>query len=226
MDRSANIISSWNSNAKNWIDTIENSELESRVLATNDAIINAVLNYRLSRVLDLGCGEGWLARTLRNEGLSVYGTDAVKTLIEYAQARDGNYYFQYSYQEIYNGEHKLPCPFDAVVINFALIDKQDTESLLAYLPSILVNEGLLFVQTLHPLAIAATGEYISGWKEGSWNGMKRDFEKPYQWYFRTMSDWISSFHASGFTCIEMKEPLHPETGKPLSVIFILRTHKR
>ncbi|HTL07376.1 MAG TPA: hypothetical protein VL307_03925, partial [Chitinophagaceae bacterium] len=60
------------------------------------------------------------------------------------------------------------------------------------------------------------------WKEGSWNGMKRNFEQPYQWYFRTLEDWWQLF-ANDYTLLALREPVHPETKKPLSVIFILQT---
>ncbi|WP_221176052.1 class I SAM-dependent methyltransferase [Brevibacillus nitrificans] len=34
-----------------------------------------IIRYRPSRVLDVGCGEGWLARTLNEEGIDVVGID-------------------------------------------------------------------------------------------------------------------------------------------------------
>ena len=225
MDPSKHIISSWHQNANNWIQTIENSELESRLLATNEAVINAVLKYRPSKILDIGCGEGWLSRTLRKEGINVLGTDGVRELVSYARDKDGDFYFHLSYEEIYKGIHHLPSPFEAIVINFALIDKEDTEKLLAYLPELLAEDGLLIIQTLHPYTMAAANDYTSGWKDGSWNGLKREFTAPYQWYFRTFTDWMQLFVNCGFRCIDLVEPQHPTNKTPLSVIFILRTFK-
>lgn len=222
MDHSIEIIASWEANAGNWIGTIENAELESRVLATNEAIVNAVMDQAAKKVLDIGCGEGWLTRKLRSKGIEAYGADAIAGLIDYAIEKDGNHYWNYSYQEIANGVHDLPAPFDLVVINFALIDKNDTEKLIAALPSLLKTEGRVVIQTLHPFSMAAAGDYSSGWKDGSWNGLQRPFTQPYQWYFRTMEDWIGLFAGSGFAVSEVREPLHPQTQKPLSVIFILR----
>ena len=224
MDQSQKIIESWKVNAQNWIYTIENSEIESRVLATNAAIVKAVVDFAPKKILDIGCGEGWLVRELKRQGITSYGVDVVAQLIKNAIEKDGNYYHCYSYADIASGNHHLPLPFDAVVINFALIDKEDTEKLIFSLSSLLTQNGLLIIQTLHPLTIAMKEEYSSGWKDGSWNGMKRDFALPYQWYFRTMEDWVKLFSASGFHLLEMREPLHPETCKPLSVIFILRTN--
>lgn len=193
-------------------------------MITNDAIINTVLRHSSKKVLDLGCGEGWLSRELRKKGLQVWGTDAIQSLVDTAIKKDGEFYFRYSYEELIAGQHKLPTPFDAIVINFALLDKEVTENLLGCLSSLLTNDGSVIIQTLHPFNIAATEEYKSGWKHGSWNGMKREFTHPYQWYFRTFEDWIKLFIQSGYVVEELNEPVHPQTGKPASVIFVLKNH--
>lgn len=214
------IIESWMENANNWIATIDNTEIESRKLSTNNAIVNAVLSYSSSTILDIGCGEGWLTRELRKNGKQSYGVDVVPGLIENAIAKDGEYYQVHSYKELSEGVKLMLPYFDAIVINFALIDKEDTEALIKSLYRYLAKDGMVFIQTLHPAAV--TDEYMSGWKEGSWNGMKRDFTKPYQWYFRTLSDWLNLFKEAGLQVVEIKEPVHPETKRPLSVIFVLQ----
>jgi 2-polyprenyl-3-methyl-5-hydroxy-6-metoxy-1,4-benzoquinol methylase len=225
MTNATDIVSSWNANAGNWIATIENSELESRRLATNAAIVNTVLNCKRKKVLDLGCGEGWLSRELRKQGLDVWGTDAVSALVQHAVENDGPFYFNHSYEDIIASNHQLPAPFDLVVINFALLDKEVTEKLITSLPLLLTQNGLVIIQTLHALAVASSGEYKSGWKEGSWDGMKREFVQPYQWYFRTLEDWFQLFANAGLAIKAIKEPVHPATARPLSYIFVLNANK-
>ena len=220
MSKPDTIIESWIANADNWIATIDNTEIESRKLSTNKAIVETVLSYPLNTILDIGCGEGWLTRELRKNGKQSYGVDAVPALIENAIVKEGDFYKVCSYNELSEGiELMAPC-FDSIVINFALIDKEDTGGLIKSLHHYLTKDGLVFIQTLHPAAV--TDNYISGWKEGSWNGMKRDFTKPYQWYFRTLGDWIELFSAAGLKVVAVKEPIHPDTKKPLSIIFILQ----
>ncbi len=222
MSVSQQILESWKANADNWIATIDNAELESRTLVTNNAIVNTICDYDCTTVLDIGCGEGWLTRTLREKGKQSFGADAVAALIENAIIKDGNFYEVISYRELADGGKFTQQLFDAAVINFALIDKEETEVLIHSIPAYLIQNGLLFIQTLHPLTIAATDEYTSGWKDGSWNGMKRNFEQPYQWYFRTLEDWLQLF-VKKYHLIAIREPVHPESKKPLSVIFILQT---
>jgi 2-polyprenyl-3-methyl-5-hydroxy-6-metoxy-1,4-benzoquinol methylase len=214
------IIESWLANAGNWIAVIDNAEIESRRLCTNQAIVDTVLLYPVTTILDIGCGEGWLTRTLRHSGKQSYGVDVVPALIENAVAKDGNFYTVCSYAALSEGVSLALSSFDAAVMNFSLLDKDDSESLVKALQQYIKKDGFVFIQTLHFTAIADNN--TSGWKEGSWNGLKRDFTKPYEWYFRTLEDWLVLFAEAGMKVVAIKEPLHPETQKPLSFIFILQ----
>lgn len=221
MSSSQQIIESWQANAHNWIATIDHNEIESRKLATNKAIEDCVVAYAPKKILDIGCGEGWLTRALRNKGLDAYGVDAIQSLVDNAVVKGGPFYRRASYRELFDEGTERHGLFDAAVINFALIDQEDTNYLLQHLQSLLRQPGMVFIQTLHPFNVK-DGAYITGWREGSWDGLKRPFEKPYQWYFRTMGEWVRLFSKCGFSIIEMREPLHPATTQPLSVIFVLR----
>lgn len=221
MSHSEKILNSWKANASNWIATIDNAEIESRKLVTNDAIVNAILEYQPKSILDIGCGEGWLSRTLRAKGIDSFGVDAIEELITEAINKDGAFYKTATFSQLANGEADIDKKFDAAVINFSLLDKNDTQALIKNLHRYLQTDGLVFIQTLYPPAFAANEDYVTGWKDGSWNGLKRNFEQPYQWYFRTLESWVQLFTEAGFTIKEIKEPLHPETKKPASVIFVL-----
>ena len=87
--REQEIIRSWHCNAGPWSEAIRTASIASRKLVTNQAIIDAVASVAPSRVLDIGCGEGWLARALSGLGMSVTGVDVVPELIARAMtARD------------------------------------------------------------------------------------------------------------------------------------------
>ena len=91
-------------------------------------------------------------------------------------------------------------------------------------PELLADKGALIIQTLHPLVAGGDESYEDGWRRGSWAGFSEEFTDPAPWYFRTLESWKSLLTDSGFCRIEMREPIHPETGKPASVIFIAEDH--
>lgn len=225
MDPATAILTSWHANAANWIATIDHDEISSRVLVTNAAIVQTVLSYPIQSILDIGCGEGWLTRALQAQGKQAFGVDAVPALIENAIEKGGDYYAVASFRDIATGVYTASQPFDAAVINFALLDKEDTELLLQHIRMVVRPDGYLFIQTLHPLVIAGQQPYVTGWKEGSWNGMKRTFVQPYQWYFRTVADWVKLFSGAGLTIMQLEEPVHPETKAPMSLIFVLQARQ-
>lgn len=222
MKPSEEILKSWQQNAANWIATIEHQEIESRRLVTNDAIVSAVSSTGAKKILDVGCGEGWLTRALQQQGVEAWGVDAVPQLVTAAVEKGGPFYEVASYQDLATGLWQKQVCFDAAVINFALIDQQDTEALIHALPDYLSAPGFVVIQTLHPYLRITSGDYVTGWKEGSWDGMKRRFTHAYPWYFRTLEDWLKLFQ-SKYNLVAVQEPLHPETKQPLSIIFILQT---
>lgn len=219
MDKEKNIISSWHTNAASWINIIERNGIESRRLVTNQAILDAVYSVKPHSVLDIGCGEGWLCAKLAENGIEVTGIDVIPELIEKARQKVRGDFYVASYEDIAANATRFRQLFDAIVINFALIGKESTEKLLASLPSYLTPAGKLFIQTLHPYHRKALNDYASGWKTGSWDGLGDEFTQPYEWYFRTLEDWLHLLKISGFNNVIIHQTLHPVNQTELSVIF-------
>lgn len=219
MTNEQKIINSWQVNAANWIDIIDSNGIESRRLITNKAIVETICNVKPLLVLDIGCGEGWLSKELYNNGIEITGVDIIPDLIVKAKEKTIGNFFVASYEDIYLDKISFSKLFDAIVINFALIGKESTENLLSFLPALLTASGKLFIQTLHPDSRKPLNDYESGWKEGSWDGLGEQFSLPYQWYFRTMEDWLLLLGQSGFKKTITTEVVHPHSARPLSVIF-------
>jgi 2-polyprenyl-3-methyl-5-hydroxy-6-metoxy-1,4-benzoquinol methylase len=219
------IIDSWQKNAAPWTSAVRENRIESRVRVTNQAIVDAVLSRAPKTVLDIGCGEGWLARALSQNGVRVLGVDVVPELIAAAQragaeTREGSVEFRVaSYEMIAAGELGIQ-PVDIAVANFALIGKDAVDNLIRSMPRILTPNGALVVQTLHPVVACGEAPYVDGWRHGSWAGFSDDFRDPAPWYFRTLESWLRLLVDSGLRVVEMREPLHPTSQKPASVVFI------
>ncbi len=219
----AKIVDSWHKNAAPWTDAVREGRIASRKLCTDRAIVEAVMRCSPGSAIDVGCGEGWLCRTLAERGVEVLGVDAVPELIDAAQAGGGGEFRVVSYEEIIAGE--LNAQADAVVCNFSLLGKESVEGLIGVVPSLLNPGGSLVVQTLHPRTACGDGPYEDGWRAGSWAGFDEAFTDPAPWYFRTMEGWERLFAASGLQVAEVPEPRisgdgGPEGGEPVSVVFI------
>ena len=193
-------------------------QIESRRLATDEAILESIKAIAPAKMLDLGCGEGWLARSCAEAGISVLGVDAVPELIE--KARDlGRCRFRVCvYDQIIAGQ--LRETFDLAACNFSLFGEQVVADLFGGMMHLLRPGGHLVVQTIHPVAANGDHRYTDGWRAGSWQGFSENFCDPAPWYFRTIGSWINLFATNGFRVVEMKEPVHPETGKPVSLVLI------
>ena len=214
----AKIVESWRTNAPAWTVAVREEQIESRRLVTDQAIIDAVLSRSPHSVLDIGCGEGWLAREFASRNIDVVGIDVVPELIEEAQRASGGDFRVMSYEEVAGGN--LDISVDVVVSNFALFGKESVERMFKAAPSLLNAHGAFLVQTLHPVIACGELPYRDGWREGSWAGFSAAFSNPAPWYFRTSESWIKLFEDNGLRLAEMREPLHPKTQQPASVIFI------
>jgi 2-polyprenyl-3-methyl-5-hydroxy-6-metoxy-1,4-benzoquinol methylase len=224
---SAAIIHSWETNAIAWSQAIQQEAIASRKLVTNQAMVLAIAKHQPQSLLDIGCGEGWLCRAAEAQIpslINIKGMDAIDALVEQAKTLSPNLKWeQKSYQDLIAGASHYQDGFQIISINFALFEKELVELLLLALPNYLLENGRIIIQTLHPLMACGDAAYEEGWREGSWNGFSADFKDPHPWYFRTMAAWMNLFTASGLILDQMKEPLHPDTGKPASVIFELVT---
>ena len=192
------VLDSWNNNASAWINTIENEEIESRKLVTNQAIVDAINSYSPSSILDIGCGEGWLTRKLTIKGIEAWGVDGVDKLIQKAQLINCGKFLVASYEDIIHS-NKIDIQFDAAVCNFSLLGKETVDNLIYSIPGLLKNNQLLFIQTLHPVMGCGESAYIDGWREELWDSFHSKFKQAAPWYFRKLETWINLLTSANFS---------------------------
>ncbi|MEX0731754.1 MAG: class I SAM-dependent methyltransferase [Aquisalimonadaceae bacterium] len=190
--------------------------IESRRLVTDHAIVGAVLARQARRVFDLGCGEGWLVRALAEHGIESVGVDGSPPLIEAAQAAGAGAFHVCSYNDLVADPSKVGDGFDVITANFALLDAE-TVPLLSALRLVLAPGGAVVVQTVHPWTVG--GVYRDGWREENF-GRFPGVWQPMPWYFRTLETWLETLQESGYVITEVREPRHPDTQAPLSLLLV------
>lgn len=209
------LAASWEENATAWTAAVREGRIASRRLATDAAILSAVRDLSPRRALDVGCGEGWLCRALAAEGVDTLGVDASAPLVAAARAAGGGRFEVLDYATLASAGLGS---FDVAVCNFALLDDA-VEPALRALRTLCAPAGHLVLQTVHPWSACGEGPYASGWREEDFAGFGPGFG-PMPWYFRTLEDWLSGLDAAGWRLRSLKEPGHPETGQPVSLLLV------
>ena len=212
---SATILRSWQANSQSWIATIDQSEIASRQVATNAAIVAAIQAHHPERILDVGCGEGWLSRAIYAPGLTVIGVDGVESLVKNATEKAGGpQYACFDYEAIRQGQLPPWPHFELIVFNFALFEEEPTFALLEQLKTVLAPDGHLLIQT-----IGLSEQEAAGWRTEDWRSMKTKYPAPFPWYYRSREDWEKELSQNGWEIRAFTSVLHPENGQLLSWIM-------
>ena len=216
------LLQSWHHNAQAWIEAIRTGAIESRQTVTDQAILLAVLSRQPERVLDLGCGEGWLLRALTERGIEAVGVDGDAILVDAARAAGSSPVHLASYEALVEAKVDVGNDYDLICANFALLH-QEIIPLLAAMNILLSPGGALVIQTLHPWTVAA-GNYQDGWREETFDGFKGQW-RPMPWYFRTLSSWLNALDMAGFRLVGLQEPQHPQSPVPQSLLLVAEQYQ-
>ncbi|HMS03113.1 MAG TPA: class I SAM-dependent methyltransferase [Gemmatimonadaceae bacterium] len=224
------LAASWITNAAAWTHVVQSGGIPSRKAGTDGAILAAVARLPRGRVLDVGCGEGWLTRALAAAGHEAVGVDASAPLIDAARAasiaqdREGApRYAVASYVELAGAAERLGGPFDAAVCNFALLD-DDLTTTLSALHALLSPKGTLLVQTVHPLTALAGAPYVDAWREETFAAFDETFPATMPWYYRTLGSWMRALLSGGFALEALEEPR--ADGQPLPLSLLITATRR
>jgi SAM-dependent methyltransferase len=178
------------------------------------------------RVLDVGCGEGQVARRVARLGADVVGIDPTLAQVRAAYERGGPPRFVRA-----RAEH-LPCmtaAFDAVLVCLALEHVDPFEPAISEIARVLVPGGRFLLLLTHPLLQApgsgwvedeASGE--SYWRVGAYlqDDVSIDEVAPgvcFEFAHRALSRYVHAMGAAGLLIEDMMEPTPPrqvlvETG--------------
>jgi SAM-dependent methyltransferase len=183
------------------------------------------------RTLDLGCGEGRVARDLEARGHSVVGVDASPTLVRFAAEADpeGDY--------LVADAAALPfddASFDLVVAFNTLMDFDDMPGAVHEAARVLDRHGLLCACITHPLRDA--GRFASRERDApfvireTYFGKRRfeltvrrgGHEVAFRGWTYPLQDYVRAFEDGGFVFEAIREPPDPDWPIPNFLLFRAR----
>lgn len=206
----------------------ESGDLWHRALI-DPVLLKLIGDCKCKKILDLGCGNGYLARRFAREGARVTAIDSSLKMIKNAQAHDPANSLKIIY--VHTDANQLSmitnASIDLVFANMSLMDIEDAEGAIREVSRVLKRrEGRFVASISHPCFDNGSNsswliEKISGesrkiyrkirayrkpfsenipWKLGN-NERKftRSFHRPLNWYARI-------FSSNGLTITALEEP--------------------
>jgi SAM-dependent methyltransferase len=203
---------SWDRNAANWTRVVREGLIPSRRAGTDAAIVDAIAERAPRRLLDVGCGEGWLIRAVTaRTGCVAVGIDRAGELIAAARAADpANDYRVLDYNGLAAAD--IGTDFDVAVFNYSLF-AEDIVPQFRAAAARLTPHGPVVIQTLHPGDGRQDGwlvEDFAAFAGGDWAAMP--------WYYRTLESWRATLRDAGLHIRDLREP--SADGRALSLLMI------
>jgi len=207
----------WNRVAADWQIQVGDEGDRNRFLNSDPVLWAFAGDVAGRKVLDAGCGTGYLSRQLAARGALVTGVDLSERMIAIAQAQSPEIPFRVdSCSELGTIED---AHFDLLVSNYVLMDLQDLEAAARAFYRVLKSGGVAVVVFSHPCfpqGGAATMKRGAGiayrWKSSYFERAKRvdppwkHFTSEFIWFHRPLSDYWKAFLAAGFTVTGFEEP--------------------
>jgi len=141
----------WNANAEFWDRRMgEGNEFHKTLIEPNQLKLLDIQPGQ--KILDIACGNGQFARKMAEMGGQITAVDFSEKFIEIARAKSSKD-IQFKVVDATKigdlktlGRHK----YDAVVSTMALMDMENIEILIAYLPKMMKKNGVFVFSILHP----------------------------------------------------------------------------
>ncbi len=145
-------------------------------------------------VLDAGCGEGIVSRTLPGTAARVVGIDVAPQLVAYARERDLTQSITYEVHDLSRPLPQYTDTFDLIVSNMVLNDVPDYTGFIATLSRVLKPQGRIVLSMNNPYS-ALHREKVENYFD-SGTATHYGFG-PVSYFHRTMEEYLHGFHAAG-----------------------------
>ncbi|MBI4835858.1 MAG: class I SAM-dependent methyltransferase [Candidatus Abawacabacteria bacterium] len=192
------------------------------------ALLGLEKKWQKKLVLDIGCGNGFFAKELANNGASVWAFDGPQ-MITLAKQSFSDKHITYA---VHDATEQFPYEsdfFDIITCNLVAMDMLDITGMLAESRRVLKPEGRLLITVLHPCFTPPVGKFRRGLlgrinQKWAYFQLKSYFQarkvsKKQLWpegpetnyYHRSIGTYSAAFAANDFTIKQMYEPIANET---------------
>jgi 2-polyprenyl-3-methyl-5-hydroxy-6-metoxy-1,4-benzoquinol methylase len=145
-------------------------------------------------VLDAGCGEGILSRSLVGRATKIVGIDIVPQLIAYARQRDQTQRIIYEVHDLSSPLPKYTNTFDLVVSNLVLNDVPDYSGFITTLSDLLKPGGRIVLSMNNPYS-ALLREKVQNYFDS--DAVAQYGFGPALYFHRTMEEYCRAFQHAG-----------------------------
>ncbi|MHA1480558.1 MAG: class I SAM-dependent methyltransferase [Candidatus Thorarchaeota archaeon] len=223
----------WENNAQAFADLVAGEGTPHHKMILNPCVENLVGTVKGKRVLDAGCGEGYLTRHYASKGADVTGVDISKNLIEIARDKSPeDLLLDYKVDDICHMDSIADNSFDIVLCNLVILNVPCFKEAFSEFNRVLVPGGILVISIVHPaFNFYGPGSWEMGDKDPETRRRKGLFfkmddyfdEKYYQrfwktrkgekfpeeitFFHRTLSTYMNAVLSAGFQVTKVEEPL-------------------
>lgn len=210
----------WKENSNFWIKIIRENLDPYRLVVTNKAVLECFKNQKKLKILDAGCGEGYLSRIMAKRGHQVFGIDSCEELIKAAKELErkkplGIKYFLGDFRKtIFANSY-----FDLIVSHQTINEIENPEKAFKEFFRILKKRGKIILLFLHPcfeikqenikkrsLAFLYFNKILIEKGKYLVSGIFSPY--PYFYLHLPLSYWTETLNKVGFLIVKIKEP-HP-----------------
>lgn len=236
----------WNRVASDWQRQVGDDGDRNRRLNSDRVLWDFAGEVRGRRVLDAGCGTGYLTRKLVERGAEAVGVDLSEKMIEIARGAAPE--LDWRVDSVTRLSTLPDGAFDLLVSNYVLMDVPDLESTIRSFARVLRPGGVAVVVFSHPCfpqsrRTEGPGAESSYRWELPYFVRRRMVDPPWAhftsefiWFHRPLSDYWKAFDEAGFSVARFDEPrlgperahlaaseheLHACSTRPYSVAFRL-----
>jgi 2-polyprenyl-3-methyl-5-hydroxy-6-metoxy-1,4-benzoquinol methylase len=144
-------IEKWNNLAEDYHKFIIGKRDIFRKNLLDKAVFDLLGNIKNKRVLDAGCGQGYLAYEMSERGAQVIGVDGAENLIKIARENYSHENLLFRTQNLKERLSFKDGSFDIILANMVLMDFDPIFPTVKEFHRVLTNEGRFIFSILHPI---------------------------------------------------------------------------